>query len=144
MKYDYYIVHRDFLPVHIDKIVEAVELLNEGKVKTVSEAAKRAGISRSTFYKYKDMIFASASGVVRKCIFSVNLAHQSGVLSSVLNVIAESGGNVLTIHQDIPIRNSAYVTISLDVTYLNADVKDLLKAISALPGATNAKLIAMD
>ena len=40
-------------------MVEAKRLLEAEKVSTVQEATDRVGISRSSFYKYKDDIFRS-------------------------------------------------------------------------------------
>ena len=39
------------------KVVEAKRLLESEKAMTVQEASDRVGISRSSFYKYKDDIF---------------------------------------------------------------------------------------
>ena len=53
----YLIVSKEILPDYFDKVIEARNLLNNGKVKGVSEAVKMVGISRSTYYKYKDFVF---------------------------------------------------------------------------------------
>ncbi len=144
MKEGYFIVHRELLPDYIDKVIYAGRLLNEGNAKTISEAVKKAGISRSTYYKYKDKVFASTMDNAKKCIFSFALSHEKGRLSSVLGVIAEFNGNILTIHQNIPIHNIAHLTISLDIANMLEDVTKLLEAISAIEGVGNARLIAMD
>ena len=144
MNESYFIVNKDLLPEYIDKVVYATKLLNDGTVKTISEAVKKAGISRSTYYKYKDKVYGYSFESAQKCIFSLSLSHEKGILSSVINLIAEFGGNILTIHQDIPIHEVAHVTISLDITYMTADISELLKAISDLRGASNTRLIAID
>lgn len=144
MKEGYFIVHKELLPDYIDKVLYAGRLLSEGSVKTISEAVKKAGISRSTYYKYKDKVFASTMDSAQKCIFSFSLSHEKGRLSAVLGAIAQCNGNILTIHQNIPIHNIAHVTISLDIANMSTDVTTLLKAISAVEGVANARLIAMD
>ena len=45
------------MPEVLLKVVEAKRLLESKRVATVQEAAERTGISRSSFYKYKDDIF---------------------------------------------------------------------------------------
>ena len=50
----YLIVHKSVLPDYFEKVVEARRLIESGKAPDVSSAVKMAGISRSTFYKYKD------------------------------------------------------------------------------------------
>ena len=54
---DYYVVKKKAVPEVLLKVVEAKHLLDSEKVMTVQEATERAGISRSSFYKYKDDIF---------------------------------------------------------------------------------------
>ena len=48
----YYIVAADALPEIFIKVAEAKRMMQTGEVGTVGEAPKRAGISRSAFYKY--------------------------------------------------------------------------------------------
>ena len=53
---NYYVVKKKAVPEVLLKVVEAKRLLDSEKVMTVQEAAERVGISRSSFYKYKDAI----------------------------------------------------------------------------------------
>ena len=53
----YYVVKEQAVPEVLLKVVEAKKLLDKGRVSTINEAADRVGISRSSFYKYKDDIF---------------------------------------------------------------------------------------
>lgn len=55
---NFLIVNKEILPDYYEKVVEARNMINEGRVKGISEAVKQVGISRSTYYKYKDYIFA--------------------------------------------------------------------------------------
>lgn len=58
-KKKYYVVRERAVPEVLLKVVEAKRLLESKRVATVQEAAERTGISRSSFYKYKDDIFLS-------------------------------------------------------------------------------------
>ena len=53
----YFIVKKKAIPEVLLKVVEAKRLLDSEKVFTVQDAADIVGISRSSFYKYKDDIF---------------------------------------------------------------------------------------
>ena len=53
----YFVVNKKAVPEVLLKVVEAKRLLETGKVLTVQEATDMVGISRSSFYKYKDDIF---------------------------------------------------------------------------------------
>ena len=49
MDYDFFIVSKSVLPDCFEKVIQARELLRSGKTRDVSEAARIAGISRSTY-----------------------------------------------------------------------------------------------
>lgn len=142
---DYLIVHKCILPEYYQKVLEARRLMESGKVKEVSQAVKLVGISRSTFYKYKDYIMeASDISGTRKAVISMMLAHEPGVLSAVLRIISEAGASVLTITQSLPVHGVANVTLSLDVSVLNEDIHALAERLGAVQGAESIKLLAIE
>ena len=141
----YLLVDKQILPSYYEKVIEARSLLTSGNVKDVSEAAKAVGISRSTYYKYKDYIFATNSDIDgRKAIISFTLAHKPGILSNVLKVLSENGANILTITQNLPVNSKAHVVLTLDVTELKQELTPLLKEINSIDGVSGAKLIAVE
>lgn len=142
---NYLIVHKNILPDYYEKVLEALRLLDSGKVKEVSQAAKLAGISRSTYYKYKDYIFEPsdmASG--RKAVLSFMLEHEAGVLSALLARISAAGANVLTITQSLPIHNMASVTVSVDISSMTGPLSELLSDIESAAGVEKARLVAVE
>ena len=54
----FYVVSGDILPDVLEQVMQARILLQSGKAKRISEAVKMVGISRGTYYKYKDAVFA--------------------------------------------------------------------------------------
>ena len=142
---NYLIIHKSILPDYYEKVVEARKMLEDGSAKDVSQAAKLAGISRSTYYKYKDYILEpSEMEGERKIVLSLLLAHETGVLSSLLRCISDAGGNILTITQSLPIHNKASVTISLDISKLGIAVNDLIDEIKKLNGTEHVRLVALE
>ena len=53
----YYLIKQKAVPEVLLKVIEAKRLLETEKVMTIQEAAEKVGLSRSSFYKYKDDIF---------------------------------------------------------------------------------------
>ena len=103
-KKKYYVVRERAVPEVLLKVVEAKRLLESKRVATVQEAAERTGISRSSFYKYKDDIFPFHEETKGKTItFIIQMDDEPGLLSMVLQTIDRFHGNILTIHQSIPI-----------------------------------------
>ena len=145
MSSNYLIVDKKILPSYYEKVIEARLLLESGEVREVNSAVKRVGISRSTYYKYKDYIFApdeSTSG--RHAVLSLMLSHETGILSTVLNQFSECGANILTITQSLPIRGKASVTVTLDISGMSGPLTGLMSALSETPGAENPRLVAVE
>src|SRR5699024_7285457 len=123
----FYLVRGDFLPEAMRKTLEVKEALEMGKSSSIYEAVKKVDLSRSAFYKYRDAVFPLQS-IQHTQITTLffHLEDQSGTLSKLLDTVAKAGGNILTIHQTIPIHGKANVTLSLDVEHLKIDLDDLI------------------
>lgn len=145
MEEKFYIVNGQILQEVIKKVVEVKELLHKGEVKDITEGVKRVGISRSAFYKYRNMVFPVFDGAQsQKATIAVLISHEAGALSKVLDTIAESNGNILTLSQDMPLNNSANVTITLDISAITQDIKKLIDCISDIGSVLKVKLLAME
>lgn len=142
---NYLMIHKSILPEYYEKILKARHLLESGKVREISQAVRQVGISRSTYYKYKDYILEpSEMAGGRKAVLSMMLNHEPGVLSALLLQISEQGGSVLTITQSLPIHGRASVTLTLDVSTMQENLTRLLERVSRTPGVENARLVAIE
>ncbi len=141
----YILVDASVVPRVFTKVLEAKKLLSQGKVKTINDAAKRVGISRSAFYKYKDSVFPfyeTSRGKVVTLFFV--LENITGILSSILNKIAETKANILTINQNIPLNGLADVTISIETADMTVDIKDLLQETGKIEGVRRQEILARE
>ena len=142
---NYLIVHKSILPDYYEKVLDARRRLESGQTRDVSQACREAGISRSTFYKYKDAIFEpSDMAGGRRAVLSMLLDHETGVLSALLSRISAAGASVLTIDQSLPIHEKASVTVALELGGLTLPFSQLMEQIAAVPGVENTKLIAIE
>jgi chorismate mutase len=138
----YYAVREDLLPEGILKTEQAKELLRRGEADTVHEAAERVGLSRSAFYKYKDGVYLLEQAArERIATLSVDLEHRSGVLSKVLGMLASCDGNVLTIHQSIPLQGLANVVVSLQTSGLQGTLQELIERLRRADGVKRASVV---
>ncbi|WP_027632512.1 ACT domain-containing protein [Clostridium hydrogeniformans] len=145
MEEKFLIVNSKVLPEIFEKVIEVKELIYTGKVKDISEGVKKVGISRSTFYKYKDNVFIVSEGLKgQKATIGLLLSHREGVLSTVLDRIAEFKGNILTISQDIPLNNAANVTITFDISKMDTDIKNLISSVEKMDSIISVRLIAIE
>ena len=126
------LVDSNALPDIFRKVVEAKQYLLSGEASNTSDAARKAGISRSAFYKYKDMVMPfnnMRSG--RILTFYTLLKDKPGVLSTVLAIFAASGANILTINQSIPTNGCAAVTISAETSDMTESLEELVHQVSS-------------
>ncbi len=141
----YYVVKEAAVPDVLLKVVEAKKLLDTGKVHTVNEAADRVGISRSSFYKYKEDIFEfheHSQGTTITLTFQME--DEPGLLSDVLKIIAEFGANILTIHQSIPISGVASLSLSVQVLPTTGNISEMLETMEKQKGVRNVKILAKE
>ena len=141
----YYMVRQQAVPEVLLKVVEAKKLLDTGKVFSVNEAAEMVGISRSSFYKYKEDIFEfhdNAQGTTITLTFQME--DEPGILSDVLKIIAEFGANILTIHQSIPINGIASLSLSVQVLSTTGNVSEMLSTMEQHKGVRNVKILAKE
>ncbi len=126
----YYMVRRKAIPEVLLKVVEAKGLLESEKVDTIQDAVDAVGISRSSFYKYKDDIFEFHDNARGTTItLTLQMEDEPGLLSDVLRTIAEFRGNILTIHQSIPINGIASLSISIQVLQTTGDVARMIQEL---------------
>ena len=142
-KQKYFIVEASALPEIYLKVADAKRLLETGEEQTVNAATRRAGISRSAFYKYKDAIRPFRDMLHGRIVtIQILLRNEPGALSSVLNMFADWGGNVLTINQAIPGGDAAVVTVGLETSELGTDLEELLAALRAEKAVVRCEVLA--
>ena len=145
MNSDYLIVSKKILPDYYEKVLEARRLLDSGAAEDVSSAVRQAGISRSTYYKYKDYVFELQDRQsTRKAVLSITLKDRNGVLSSVLQTLSEYGTSVLTISQAIPVNGKANVLLSLDISCATSPMETIITALKDIPAVRKVHLDAME
>lgn len=139
------IIDSSILPPIYLKVVEAKEMLRTGRAKGITDVVKKLEISRSTFYKYKDYVFNVSEGMIgNKATVSFLLEHETGVLSSILKILAEKGTNILTINQDIPINKIANLSITFEMSEMEIEVSALIELLKDIKGVVKTELIALE
>lgn len=139
----YFIVDADALPEIFLKVAEAKRMLETGEESTVNGAARRTGISRSAFYKYKDTVRPFNDMLHGRIVtLQIMMKDEPGILSSVLNIFAESGGNILTINQNLPSGGCAVVTIAAETSGLKMTLEELVGKAEGLPGVLKCEVLA--
>lgn len=141
----YFVVRQKAVPEVLLKVVEAKRLLETEKAMTIQEAVDAVGISRSSFYKYKDDIFQfhdNAQGTTITLTFQMD--DEPGLLSDVLKIIAEYRANILTIHQSIPINGVASLSLSIQILQTTGDISGMMMQLEDQKGVRHVKILAKE
>ena len=138
----YFVVTEKAVPEVLLKVVEAKKLLESKRSVTVQEAVEAVGISRSSFYKYKDDIFPFKEKTKGQNItFILQMDDEPGLLSAVLKTIAQYHGNILPVHQSIPINGIASLTISVEILPTQGDAETMVDEIEHIEGVHYLKIL---
>ena len=144
-KTKYFVVKQRAVPEVLLKVVEAKKLLESEQVMTVQEAAERVGISRSSFYKYKDDILPFYDNTKGKTVtFVMQMDDRQGLLSDLLHVVAVYRANILTIHQSIPVNGVASLTLSVEVRADTGNISRMLEEMEDQQGIHYVKILARE
>ena len=115
---------------------------SSGSKCSIKEAIDAVGISRSSYYKYKDDIFPIHEKIQGKTItFVMEMEDQPGLLSSILKIVADCKANILSIHQSIPVNHIALITLSVMILPITEDVAVLFDRIENADGINNLKIV---
>lgn len=137
---EFFVVSSDILPDSFKRVAKANYLLETGEAKSLSDAGRQVDISRSVIYKYKDSIFPYFNKINEKVInLYVAMKDVPGMLQKCMNIFYESGANILTINQNIPVGGTADVSFSISMdTKDEKDVK-MINALKKLEGIRDVK-----
>ena len=141
-KTKYFVVKKKALPEVLIKVVEAKRLLASERGLTIQEATDQIGISRSSFYKYKDDIFPFHENEKGQTItLVVQMDDTPGLLAEILRDVAEYGANILTIHQRIPLNGVATLTLSVEILSTTGNISDMVAEIEENQGVHYLKIV---
>ncbi len=141
MNDDYYLVHKSAVPEFFAAVLEA-KLMVETEGCSVKEACKKYQISRSTYYKYKDLIFYPDDNNSQKSIFSFVVVDQQGVLNQIITLLDDYNCNVLSINQNMPIQKLANITIMVDTANAKVSNEEMLQQFKQIQQVRSVEVIA--
>ena len=138
----YYVVKKKAVPDVLLKVVETKHLLASERAMTIQEATEKIGISRSSFYKYKDDIFPfheNEKGQTVTLVIQMN--DKPGLLARILQEVAHYKANILTIHQSIPLNGVATLTLSVEILSTTGNISDMVNEIEENEGVHYLKIV---
>lgn len=138
----YYLIEDSVLPEVFVKVIEVNEILHIGKIKSISEATDKVGISRSAYYKYKDKIKPFNELLTDTIVtFSCTVLDEMGVLSNILKQFSKFSVNILTINQNLPANKEAMIIITARTAGMKHTITDLLNVVNEINGVIDFNVI---
>lgn len=141
----YYVLKERAVPEVLLKVVEAKRLIDSGQAASILDATEMVGISRSSFYKYKDDISVfhkKDTGKITTVILQVD--DGPGMFLGVLNAIAEYKVNILNIHQGISVNGVANLMLVLEAPGDAEYIPDIIGKIGKREGVHYVKILARE
>lgn len=124
------------------RVLNTKQLLSKGEAKSLTQACKMAGVSRSAFYKYRDSVFLQEQKQNKQTVtFYLRLRDDPGVLASVLMSMSRHDANVMTLNQNIPMDGAADATMTLSLRKNPDAAWSLLEALKQLDGVVEIRII---
>ena len=139
MDKDCFIVHKSVLPDFYEKVLQIKEEVKTGK--KINLACKEAGISRSTFYKYKDYVFLPDENS-KKLIIMLKINNEPNAIIGILNWIVTIKGIIVSINQDAHLNNGTFARIIISVSY-KFNIDELTKNLLLQKNVIEAKIEAI-
>ena len=141
-KTKYYVLKKKAVPEVLLKVVEVKRLLAAERALTIQEATERIGISRSSFYKYKDDIFPFHENEKGQTVTMViQMDDTPGLLAELLREAAKYRANILTIHQSIPINGIAKLTLSIEILSTTGNISEMVDEMEENEGVHYLKIV---
>ena len=142
---EFILVDKSVLPPVISKVLDAKLILAQNPERSVQSVVDEQGISRSAFYKYRDNVhpfYEISYGRVITVIFVVE--DVSGILSTIINIMARVNLNIVTINQNMPINGLADISISVETNKLDSPIGDVIAELKQIKGVRKCEIIARD
>ncbi len=132
---EWVLIRSDVLPEVYHRVLKARADLSSGRIRSVSEAARVHGLSRSAYYKYRDAVMPYVGRSSAETL-SVELLLQDcpGVLSGVLSAFAGADANILTVNQDSPASGKAQATLCARIDTMSVPIDLFIEQLGRTPG----------
>ena len=135
---EFLIIDKSILPEHFGMIIEIKELINNGY--KISDACKKVGLSRSTFYKYKDYVFLSDGLNSKKANILVKM-KEKGSLIELLALLEELNIKVLNVHKESLVNGIQEIFLTVSTNNIIMDYNDVIKEIKRIKDTKEVSLL---
>ncbi len=130
------------IPEVFVKVLEVKKTMANKSARSLAEACRKSGISRSAYYKYKDHVFFYDEKFTQRLItMSAVLQDRPGVLANVLSVIHSSDANVMTLNQCIPIDGVATISITLKLNSDEYNEDGIKSSLTSVDGVVDVRIL---
>ena len=141
MGQEFLIIDKSILPEHFGMVIEIKELINNGY--KISDACKKVGLSRSTFYKYKDYVFLTSGLNSKKANLLVKM-KEKGSFVELLTFLEELNIKTLNIHKEALVNGVQEIFLTVSTDNIIADFNDVVKDLRKVNCVKEVLLLASE
>ena len=143
MKTEYLLIDKSILPDYFELVLNVDDILLHEKL-SVQAACEKAGISRSTYYKYKDKIIRPSKDFGKKLTISLSYKDSPLNLSKIFSLLDTIKQDVLSIYMDNPVNNMALIKITISNKSKDLEALDVINKIRELTFIEKADILRME
>ena len=141
MGQEFLIIDKSILPEHFGMVIEIKELINNSY--KISDACKKVGLSRSTFYKYKDYVFLTSGLNSKKANLLVKM-KEKGSFIELLTFLEELNIKTLNIHKEALVNGVQEIFLTVSTNNIIADFNDVVKDLRKVNCVKEVLLLASE
>ena len=139
---EYHLVRKDMLPDVLRKVMDVKRLIDSGEAASVNAACRSTGISRSSYYKYRNAVLAHRETKRSDLwMFVITLEPFPGALSQILQSIDAAASTIISIQQGQVLRGLTTLTITIDLLHSEQAMRNLRAAIASVHGVRQIEVM---
>lgn len=134
----FYRVDFQVLPAALKNTIRAKEYLKSGEAGTINEAVKKAGISRSAYYKYKDHVAPiSDDSMGGLAVLFVVLHEDPALITRIFRRLNKERASVVTMNKGAALGKLTTMTLYIQTSEMQISLSKLEEELQMVKGVVN-------
>lgn len=141
-KKESYMVDFSILPSAVKATIRAKQMIEDGRADSIYDAVRKAGISRSAFYKYKDHVSDALNENARDIMtLVVTMQNDVTVMTRLLRKLTKEEAEPVTMEKSAPIAGVVALTLGFYLSDLPYDSEAFIKMIRGVKGVEDVMIV---
>ncbi len=141
MKEEYYLINKKVLPSYFSQIIKVNKLVDEGM--TITEACKKAKLSRSTYYKYKGFVFSYNEEIKKKMLISIKYQVSNNIMSELIKIFKSFDIEIISFIKNDTVNGFNFLLITFNIS-IEFNIAELIYSINQIADVIETSILAIE